>query len=159
MAEDLTQDQADNLAAVKKLAFDNRRRMYPSLGGKLEVPLISHTRRDMFILDIVRGRVQRQKVSVQLRTQKTVILARLDLGIGGRHANPDGNVIGVPHLHLYRVGFADKWAFPVDPIGAQSIGFPAPKQHESTRDWFVSFCKFCNIDDRNIVDWGCEDLI
>ena len=159
MTQDLTQDQADNLLDVRKLAFDSHRRIYPGLGGKLEVPLISHARCDMFVLDIARGRVQQQKVTVQLRTQKTVILARLDLGISGQHANPDGEIIGVPHLHLYRVGFADKWAFPVGAIGKQSIRFPAPERHGSTRDWFISFCKFCNIEDQNIVDWGSEDLI
>ena len=41
-----------------------------------------------------------------------VILARLDFG-GAPHRNPDGEEIASPHLHVYREGFGDKWAFPV----------------------------------------------
>ena len=29
------------------------------------------------------------------------------------HRNPDDSEVGVPHLHLYREGYGDKWAFEV----------------------------------------------
>jgi hypothetical protein len=40
------------------------------------------------------------------------VLVRLDLG-GAPHRNRDDEEIGVPHLHLYREGFGDKWATPL----------------------------------------------
>ena len=41
-----------------------------------------------------------------------MVLVRLDLG-GPPHRNPDGEEIGTPHIHVYREGYGDKWAFPV----------------------------------------------
>jgi hypothetical protein len=41
-----------------------------------------------------------------------VILARLETG-GPPHRNPDDSEVRCPHMHLYREGYADKWAFPV----------------------------------------------
>ena len=43
------------------------------------------------------------------------MLLRLDLG-GAPHRKPDGEEIPVPHLHVYREGYGDKWAVPV-PVG------------------------------------------
>ena len=38
------------------------------------------------------------------------MLARLDYG-GPPHRNPDGAEIGSTHLHLYREGYGDRWAY------------------------------------------------
>lgn len=53
------------------------------------------------------------KMKYQLRARQTIVLARLDFG--APHRNPDGKEIGVPHLHLYREGYGDKFAYPVPP--------------------------------------------
>ena len=37
------------------------------------------------------------------------MLVRLDFN--SPHRNPDDSEIGVPHLHIYREGYADKWAY------------------------------------------------
>lgn len=34
-----------------------------------------------------------------------------------RHTNPDGETFDGPHIHLFREGFDDKFAFPVSEIG------------------------------------------
>ena len=51
---------------------------------------------------------------MQNRARHVVVLVRLDLG-GPPHRNPDDEEIGTPHLHVYRAGYGDKWAFPVPP--------------------------------------------
>jgi hypothetical protein len=53
----------------------------------------------------------------QLRGRQDIVLSRLDFD--RPHRNPDGVEIEVPHLHLYREGFGDKFAEPV-PIGMLS---------------------------------------
>lgn len=65
-----------------------------------------------------------------------MILAKLDFG-GASHRNPDGEEIGSSHLHLYREGFGDKWAFPVPPDSFSNLDDP----------WltFTDFMRFCNI--------------
>jgi hypothetical protein len=113
MAEvQLTQAEADALLAMEKQRVDDTAHLFPMLGGSLSVPLMSPDRREQFVLDIGRGRIDLSKVTYQNRARTVVILARLDIA-GPSHRNPDGTEMPCPHLHLYREGFADKWAFPV----------------------------------------------
>jgi hypothetical protein len=132
----LTQAEADGLLAMEKIRADDLTREYPHLGGALTVPLISRDRAESFLLDVKRGRIDLAKVTHQNRARQVVILVRLDVG-GPGHRNPDDSEISCPHLHLYREGFGDKWAFPVP---AQS--FPnLADLWETLQD----FMRFCNI--------------
>ena len=56
----------------------------------------------------------------------------------GRHTNPDGNIFDGPHLHIYKDGYDDKFAFPVSTIGVD----------EKNCDKAVvlsNFLSYCNI--------------
>ena len=109
---DLSQAEADALLALPKQREDMREWDYPVLGGKVSIPLVSIDHRERFHLDLSRGRINLAKGTYQNRGRAVVILARLDFG-GAPHRNPDGEEIASPHLHVYREGFGDKWAFPV----------------------------------------------
>jgi hypothetical protein len=61
-----------------------------------------------FLLDVYRSRRNPLKARFQLRYRRDVVLARLCTVT--RHTNPDGAVIGYPHLHRYREGYGDTWA-------------------------------------------------
>ena len=108
----LPQAEADALLALPKQREDLREWDYPVLGGRVSIPLISLDHRERFQLDLSRGRINLTKGTYQNRGRVVVILARLDFG-GAPHRNPDGEEIASPHLHVYREGFGDKWAFPV----------------------------------------------
>lgn len=108
----LTQVEADNFIALEKEMLDQTEWKYPLMGGKLIVPIVSTDRREQFLLDVNRSTINLAKVTKQLRVQRAIILVRLDVG-GGLHTNPDGAEISCPHIHLYREGFGDKWAFPL----------------------------------------------
>ncbi|MDI6776966.1 MAG: hypothetical protein QMD03_06970 [Syntrophales bacterium] len=108
----LTQVEADILITMQKIRINNDTWNYPTLGGSIAIPLLSINRRENFLLDIWRGRVDLLKGNYQNRARQVVILVRLDFG-GSPHRNPDGEEIPSPHLHLYREGFGDKWAMPV----------------------------------------------
>ena len=110
---DLTQDEADALLAMEKHRVDERGHAFPTAGERAEIPLQSPDRREPFLLDLSRGRIDLAKVTYQNRARKVVILARLDLN-GPSHLNPDGAEVPCPHIHIYREGYADKWAFPLD---------------------------------------------
>ena len=62
-------------------------------------------------MDLYRGGIKLGKQSLQNRARRVVILARLCV-VGSPHRNPDGEEIPAPHLHIYKDGYADKWAFP-----------------------------------------------
>ncbi len=107
----LSQADADQLIAMRKLSANDDECEYPGMGGSLCLPLVSEDKRENFFLDINRGKIELKKGKNQNRAKQVVVLVRLDFG-GTPHRNPDGSEIGCPHLHLYREGFADKWAFP-----------------------------------------------
>ncbi|CAN5890097.1 hypothetical protein BH11GEM2_BH11GEM2_00320 [soil metagenome] len=93
---------------------------YPGLGGAIRIPLTSGDKRENFVLDITRGRINLKKGTYQSRARGVVILARLDFS-GPPHRNPDDQEIGSPHLHLYREGYGDRWAFSVPPAAFPNL--------------------------------------
>lgn len=132
----LTQAEADALLAMEKHRADEHERDFPDLGGGLVVPLISGDGRERFLLDLRRGRINIRKGTYQNRGRQVVILARLDFG-GAPHRNPDGEEVVSPHIHLYREGFGDKFAFPV----------PDDRFTNLEDAWLTlkDFMRFCNI--------------
>jgi hypothetical protein len=137
MAEiNLTQAEADLLIAMEKVREDEQSWDYPGLGGQISVPVMSKNKRENFILDVSRGRIDLLKGTYQNRARQVVILIRLDFG-GRPHRNPDGVEVPSPHLHVYREGFGDKWAVPVS----------ADKFPNLTDLWgtLEDFMRFCNI--------------
>lgn len=136
---ELTQAESDRLHAMQKVPADDLAHNFPGLAGVLTVPLVSRDRTESFCLDVRRGRLDLAKVTLQNRARQVVVLVRLDLG-GPPHRNPDDTVIPCPHLHLYREGYADKWAFAV----------PPDRFTDLTDRWQVllDFMEFCNVVER-----------
>lgn len=108
----ITQTEADALFAMQKFRIDRKEWDYPYGGRGISVPLVSTDRREHFFLDIYRSRIDLAKGTYQNRGRQVVILSRLDFG-GRPHRNPDGGHVGSPHLHQFREGYGDKWAYPV----------------------------------------------
>ena len=129
----LTQAEADELIALEKRRVDEQTWKYPDFGGGISVPLISVDRRERFILDLQRSQINVAKGTYQNRARQVVVLVRLDFG-GSPHRNPDGNRVKSPHLHLYREGFGDKWAFPIPER------FTDLSDRRQTLDDFMAYC-------------------
>lgn len=66
-----------------------------------------------------------------------IVLVRLDIN-GAPHTNPDGQRLGGTHLHIYREGFEDRWAYPVDPREFRNLS--------DTWTTVEDFCRFCHIE-------------
>lgn len=130
----LTQTEADALIEIDKHADDTKAVSYPAPGGKLCIQLHSADNRERFHLDLTRGRIALTKVSHNLRVRTSIPLVRLDIN-GAPHTNPDGSKVGRSHIHLYREGFGDSWAFEVDP----SIFSDVNDLQQALRD-FVNYC-------------------
>lgn len=105
--DSLTQAEADALLRMDKVRVDASEHPFPDLGGHVEIPLISRDKREVFSLDISRRRIA-LTTKYQTRARQTVVLARLDFN--SPHRNPDDSEVGVPHLHIYKEGYGDKWA-------------------------------------------------
>jgi hypothetical protein len=141
----LTQAEADALIAMNKLRVDETRWNYPGFGGAVIIPLISENKRENFLLDVRRGRIDLLKGTYQNRARQVVILVRLDFG-GQPHRNPDDEEISAPHLHVYREGYGDKWAMPV----------PSDNFIDTADAWQMleDFMKFCNIIEPPVIQRG-----
>lgn len=132
----LTQAEADALIAMEKHRVNEGRNDFPAGGQLLVLPLQSVDKREQFLLDLSRGRIDLLKVKMQNRARQLVVLVRLDLG-GAPHRNPDDEEIPAPHLHVYREGYGHKWAIPVQ-----------PEHFRSPDDIWVTledFLRFCNV--------------
>jgi hypothetical protein len=103
----LTQGEADFLFAMEKLATNDDIWDFPTMGMKVEIPLVSPNKKEKFLLDIGRGTIDLKKIKFQNRARQVLILVRLEL-TGAPHRNPDGSEIPPAHIHIYTEGFADK---------------------------------------------------
>jgi len=111
---DIQQAEADLLIAMEKHRVDDREWFFSGPGERMTVPLISADKREHFMLDVTRSQIKLTKATFQNRARQVIILMRLDID-GRPHRNPDGVDVPCPHLHLYREGYADKWAIPAPP--------------------------------------------
>ena len=136
MSDELTQAEADSLLALGKKYVSPEPVYWPGSGSKISVDIVSIDEREAFLLDVSRASIKLERLVLQNRARVTAVLVRLDLH-GPDHRNPDDTELPCPHIHLYREGYADKWAFPV------------PAEHFSdlaNRQQTVSdFMQFCTI--------------
>ncbi len=132
----LSQSEAQALIDMEKVKIDDQTTKYPILGGSITIPLVSRNKRESFLLDVSRGKIDLSKGTHQNRALQIVILVRLDFG-GRPHRNPDNQEIPAPHLHVYREGFGDKWAVPLPAAHFPNINDPWQTLHD--------FMKYCNI--------------
>ena len=131
----LPQEDADLLLAMEKCRVDESVYQFPHLGGSIRIPLKSINLKEDFTLDIQRMSIQLKKNTFQNRARINIVLVRIDIG-GSPHRNPDGEEIPCPHIHLYREGFDDKWAYPLG------------EKFSNTADCskiLEEFLKFCNV--------------
>jgi hypothetical protein len=132
----ISQAEADSLLRLEKHRTSDESVRLPDMGGSVTVPLASADGAENFHLDIYRGRINLAKGKFQNRARTIVILARVDIG-GAPHRNPDDTEVPCPHIHLYREGFADRWAFSVT----------ADQFSDTTDHWrtLIDFMRYCNI--------------
>ena len=129
----ITQKEADELLKEEKYRTDDTKYTSPEKGGVLHIPLTTKNHGANFTLDVRRGNIELKKNTFQTRVRKEIVLARLDLG-GPPHCNPDEEEVPCPHLHLYREGFGDRWAYPL------SGHFTNPADIWLTLEEFMDYC-------------------
>jgi hypothetical protein len=84
---ELLQAEADALIAMAKIKVGDDLYDYPGTGGSLVVPLTSQDKREEFLLDIYRGRIDLLKGTYQNRGRQIIVLVRIDFG-GAPHETP-----------------------------------------------------------------------
>ncbi len=108
----LTQSEAEFLIAIRK-RFLRQRTISMQPGTDETCDLIGDDERERSLLHLCRGSLSISKLVFQTRAQ-VIVLMRLDFD-GAPHTNPDGSKIHGTHIHIYREGYNNKWAFPLNP--------------------------------------------
>ena len=132
----LSQEEAKLLINMSKIIEKPRSIKFPLQGEQREMKVISSDGKIPFILDVNRGQIKISKCVYQNRYRKDIILLRLCID-SSKHTNPDGEDMGGTHLHVYREGYGDKWAFSL------------PVEFSDDMDLitkFFEFLDYCNID-------------
>jgi hypothetical protein len=102
----------------------------------------SPTIKEIFQLDFYRGSFELTKYTINKRHRQTIIMLRYDNG--GRHTNPDGVILEGSHVHLYREGYNDKFAYPISEIGITNS--------DSMEIVFNKIMQFCNVKKFPIIE-------
>ncbi len=98
------------------------------------------------MLDISAHEIKLTKIKFQNRVYQNIILVRLDLD-GGPHRNPDVEDVVCPHIHIYKEGYGDKWAYPLP------SNFTDPSNIFKTLDEFMNYC---NIKQKPVFQQGVQ---
>lgn len=139
----LTQNEADKLIAIEKLFLKPETVTLPP-GSDLTYELVSTDKQEQFLLDLWRGTLRLSKLKFQNRGRQVIVLIRLDID-GSPHTNPDGQSLGGTHIHYYREGYDDRWAFELDLAifsDTTNIGLTLEE-----------FCVHCNIERPAYQGW------
>lgn len=125
----LTQAEADLLLNLRKRTYPGTvLELTTSMPMDMDWDLVSHDRREEFILTIERGRRKTIRLKFQTRARSVIVLARLDID-GSPHRNPTtqpyrpGELLTASHLHLYREGFDDRVAYLLNEVPSFAFSF------------------------------------
>jgi len=133
----LTQAEAEQLIQMAKHFVNAPDSVSIPPGADDTYELSGSNEREKFLLDVWRGTLRLTKFKFQDRARTVVVLVRLDVD-GAPHTNPDGQRLSGTHLHIFREGFDDRWAYPVDSTLFTLLSDPGKTFHE--------FCALCKIE-------------
>lgn len=113
-ATKLTQAEAQRLLEMVKRSLIAEIE-FPTRGKTVEFDVKGDTKRDIFSVNIYRGRIQPLKYNIGARIRKNgIMLLELHINATSVHSNPDGEKICGSHWHVYREEFGRNYAFPAD---------------------------------------------
>jgi len=133
----LTQTEADQFIQMTKHFVPAPASVTIPPGTDDTYELSSLDDRESFLLDVWRGTLRLTKLKFQNRVRTAIVLVRLDVD-GAPHTNPDGQRLSGTHLHLFREGYDDRWAYPVDAGTFTLLSDVGATFHD--------FCAFCRIE-------------
>lgn len=163
----LTDAEANRLFRVAKIS--NSEEEHTLAEPRFSLGLQSIDCRDKFLFDFSRSSIV-LKYKLQLRADRLFPLIRLDMG-GSFHDNPHQEIecveddpfrnvhancigkhfeIGEPHIHYYREGFEDSWAYPVP---------SSFKDLNDTFQTYLDFMELCNVIKRPSVRRSLDEFL
>lgn len=112
----LTDTEARRLIEMTKRSLIDEL-SFPTRGTRQEFNVIGDTKKDVFTINIYRGKIRPLKYNINARIKKNgVLLLELHINPSNVHPNPDGTIIRGNHWHIYREEFGRTYAIPAEDI-------------------------------------------
>lgn len=90
---------------------------FPNRGDTEEFDVVGDTKKDIFSINIYRGRIQPLKYNMGARIKKNgTMLLELHINPTTVHSNPNGEKISGSHWHIYTEKYGRTYAFPANDI-------------------------------------------
>lgn len=90
---------------------------FPTSGNAQEFDVVGDTKKDVFTINIFRGKIQPRKYNIGARIKKNgILLLELHINPTNVHINPDGEKLCSSHWHIYSEQYGRAYAFPADDI-------------------------------------------
>ncbi|GIP34203.1 hypothetical protein [Paenibacillus sp. J2TS4] len=109
----LTDLESRRLLRALKNLIDTNPIVFPTVQAYITLEAYSTETNAKFQIDVQRKSLNVKKCTYQTRYKKSINLLRVDIE-GPPHLNPDGTEIPCPHIHIYKEGYDDKWAYPLE---------------------------------------------
>ena len=117
----LTQDEAKRLLDMTKRSLIAEMN-FPTRGKTKEFDVIGDTKKDVFSINIYRGKINAFKYDMGARIKKNgIMLLQLHINPSNVHVNPDGQKITGSHWHIYTEQYGRTFAFPADDINSDEF--------------------------------------
>lgn len=137
--DDLSTSRAEEILGLRK-EFEDRQPLEITQGSKVVKELTAVTLQLVLVFDLTFYGPGRFSLQVRLAPPSHLVLVRLDVGASAVHKNPDDALVPAPHLHLYRQGYNDGFAYPIDPSDFRDIS--------DLNKTYDDFCRKFNIGKR-----------
>jgi hypothetical protein len=139
---DLTQSEADGLRIVRKLFLDKMPLIINQPYSEQRQLRSETNPYDTFYLNINQTAIEFGKYNTLTR-YFSICLVRICIDKDSVHENPDGKKIKGHHIHIYKEGYADRFAYPLENYNFSNFDIvPLLRQ----------FLRFCNIEDITISE-------
>ncbi len=138
----LDQAMADGLIATRKVFIDKKPLTVNRPYNEQKELRSERDPYEVFYLNITQTAIEFGRYFTVTRFFQTP-LVRACLDPDAVHPNPDGTKIKGAHIHLYRQGYKDRFAYPLSEKGFTNTEIVP---------FLKEFLKFCNIEDIGIND-------
>jgi hypothetical protein len=132
---ELSQSEFDYLMSQEKEFEDKSTILLGPAPLQWSKKIISTSTKDTFSLDFYRGTFRLEKYTYNHRFKQNTVLIRFDSY--GMHTNPDGEKMEGFHVHIYKEGFGDKFAYPASHFGI--------KDSDTIEVVLQRILRYCNI--------------
>ncbi len=117
----ITQKEAENFLEMIKYTLTDKVNL-PESGATKEFTVVGNNKKDVFVINIFKGKIKRTKFNLGARVSKNnILLLELHINPSNIHVNPNGEKIKGSHWHVYTEEHDRRLAIPAEDINCEDF--------------------------------------